>query len=446
MKRRSVAIVGAGASGVALAAQIARRRNAPAVTLIERNCFGPGLAYATTDPAHLLNVRASRMSLLADAPDHFGDWLRRRSVEAADDPFAPRAMYRAYLESVLKRAERSRVFGGFRRERGEAVSITPAAGRWLVGLDSGRELLADAAVLAIGHTQPRAPGVVARSGVATIGAWDHSALRRISPKADVLILGTGLSMVDVVLTLTSRKRSGVIYALSRRGLTPRPQLAGGYRAGLSPLELPDQPSLALRAFREEIARMAARGEPWQAAFDRIRELTPAFWRRLSPAAQQRFLRHLRPWWDVHRHRAAPEVAGRIAALMAHGRLRVFAGELLSISPTQIGVQVVYRQRGGLARHRLEAAHLVNCTGADNRVDAMDEPLVKQLLADGLARPHPSGLGFDVTDEGELIGASGEPVAGLLALGPIVQGAFWETTAVPEIRQRAASLADLLCVR
>lgn len=445
MKRKHVAIIGAGASGVALAARLASRRRAPNVTLIERaDKFGPGLAYSTADKAHLLNVRASRMSLLADRPDHFSRWLHDKRV-AGDDPFAPRALYGRYVEDVLARMAWKRPFG-LKRVRGDVVACRQEGEGWRLTLAVGEDILADAVVLAIGHQPARTPDIITRAGVAPIEAWDQAALARISPKDDVLIIGAGLSMVDAVLSLSAQSRTGVIYALSRRGLLPRPQLHPPRHGEGEPLPLPAKPSDALRFLRREAKAMAERGEPWQTLFDRLRQDTPAFWRRLRREARARFLRHARVWWDVHRHRAAPEVHARIKSLLGKGKLRVFAGELVSAAPLGAGFQVHYRQRGGWARHRLEVAHIINCTGADADLTRSSDALVRQLLAEGVARGHETGLGLDVDEEGRVLDAAGQPQDNLFALGPITQGAFWECTAVPDIRDRAAALAELLCMR
>jgi uncharacterized NAD(P)/FAD-binding protein YdhS len=189
--------------------------------------------------------------------------------------------------------------------------------------------------------------------------------------------------------------------------------------------------------------MEKRGEPWQHAIDRLRARTPELWRRLPLEAQQRFLRHLRPWWDVHRHRAAPEIDARVAGLRNAGRLKVLAGEIVSVTPAGRKFEVYHRGRGSLARHRMEVAAIVNCTGGQRDPRQCDMPLVRQMLEAGIVRAHGTGMGFDVDVDGRLIGADGAPQDNLFALGPITQGAFWESTAVPEIRVRAAALALML---
>jgi uncharacterized NAD(P)/FAD-binding protein YdhS len=436
--RKHVVIVGAGLSGVATAAALVARKNGPSVTLVERGRFGPGLAYATKDRAHLLNVRAANMSACADKPDDFVHWLKRKTG-AEPAVFATRRSYGDYVESVLKRAKRARVLsGGFQTLRDEAVACRAGSGWWMVTTASGKTLEANAVVLALGNQGLSRPAVL--TGVPVLEPWDAKALQRIG-KGDILLLGAGLTMIDVALSLARRANTQTIYALSRRGLTPRAHLDPPIAAPRTPLELPQNLSDALHEFRREVLAMAERGEPWQLAVDRMRAVTPALWRALPLDAQRRFLRHLRVWWDVHRHRAAPEIAARAQRLHESGKLRVLAGEVVSAARKGRLVEIYHRQRGSMARHRLEVAGIVNCTGADPDLTRSGNVLIKQLLGEGLARAHPNGYGFDLDEQSRIIGASGQPQPGMYAIGPITQGAFWESTAVPEIRARAAAIAE-----
>jgi uncharacterized NAD(P)/FAD-binding protein YdhS len=438
MKRRCVAIIGGGFSGAVLAAHLARRgRAAPDVILIERGPhFGPGLAYGTKDPAHLLNVRASNLSAFPDQPDHFVRWLKQAPAR-----FAQRAQYGTYLEQMLRRAPR--LFGPrVTRLRGSVSSCMPAGEGWTLTLEGGRSLQADAVVLAIGNRPPSAPPAFVTAGVPLVNPWDAKALKRI-PRGDVLLIGSGLTAVDVALSLARTRRKGVIYLLSRRGQLPQPHLQNAAPPAPKPIDLPLPLSEALFVLRKEAAAAPGQGEPWQHVVDRLRARTTELWQRLPTTSQQRFLRHLRPWWDSHRHRMAPEIATQIAKLRQEDRLRVLAGEIVYAEPSTSVIHVQHRQRGSFVRHHLEVAGVVNCTGAAMELATSDDPLLRQLFDDGLVRAHVSGLGLDVDPEGRVCAADGGLQQNLYALGPITQGVFWESTAVPEIRVRAAALAMML---
>jgi len=297
-------------------------------------------------------------------------------------------------------------------------------------------------VLALGNAASRPPSVFEQAGVQLLAPWDANALARI-PRGDVLLLGAGLSMIDAAMSLAKRRKRGVFFALSRRGQTPRTHLRDPAPAPPAGLDLPVSLSEALHVFRAEVKAMAARGEPWQYAMDRLRARTPELWRRLPLDAQQRFLRHLRIWWDVHRHRTAPEIADKIKALQAEGRLKILAGEIVSAAVGDHGLRLQHRGRGSLARHNMDVAAVVNCTGAASDLRRSDDPLVRQMLDEGVVRAHATNLGFDIDDDSRVLDASGASHQSMFALGPITQGAFWESTAVPEIRVRAAAIAAML---
>jgi uncharacterized NAD(P)/FAD-binding protein YdhS len=444
MTRRRVAIIGAGFSGAVVAAHLARRgRTAPHITLIEkRRRFGPGLAYGTKDPAHLLNVRASNLSVFPDQPDHFVRWLEPRGAGAeAPTRFARRTQYGAYVEETLRRAQTW--FGPkLNRVRGAVSSCTANGDGWTLSMDDGRAVGADAVVLALGNTPPSPPGFFKSSDVPLLDPWDGESLSRLG-HGDVLLLGTGLTAVDVALSFARRQRKGVVYALSRRGQLPRAHLPNAAPPAPDALEAPISLSDALFALRKQAEAGAARGEPWQHVIDRLRARTPELWQRLPVAAQQRFLRHLRPWWDAHRHRMAPEIAAQIDKLQREGRLRVLAGEIVSATREGAAMHIYHRQRGAAALQHFEVIGVVNCTGASMDLGFSADPLVRQLFDDGMVRAHASGLGLDADSEGRVIANSGAAHDNLFALGPITQGVFWESTAVPEIRLRAAAIAAML---
>jgi uncharacterized NAD(P)/FAD-binding protein YdhS len=442
MTRKHVVVIGAGFSGVAVASALTRRKNGPRITLVERErAFGPGLAYGTKDNAHLLNVRASNLSAYADKADDFANWLKSKTGADAT-AFATRGRYGAYVSDVLKRAERRAMFGGgLKRVRAEAVACRPGSGWWHVELASGKTIEATSVVLALGNQPVSHPVVFADASIPVLDPWDAKAMQGIR-RGDVLLIGAGLTMIDVALSLASRSKTQTIYALSRRGLTPRMHLDPPMPAPSTPLQLPQNLSAALHEFRREVRAMAERGEPWQLAVDRMRPVTSKLWRGLPVEDQRRFLRHLRVWWDVHRHRAAPEIAARAHDLHASGKLRVLAGEVVSAEKKGRLYEIYHRQRGSLVRHRLEVAAIVNCTGANLDLTRSDNPLIQQMLSEGVARAHATGLGLDLDQDARVLDARGQVQGSLFAIGPITVGAFWESTAVPEIRARAASIAAL----
>jgi uncharacterized NAD(P)/FAD-binding protein YdhS len=435
-----VVIVGAGFSGALQAINLVRH-DGPRATLIDRQAdAGTGLAYGTAHPAHLLNVRASNMSAFPDDPDHFVRWLSGRSIGDLAPRFVPRLTYGAYLRELLDRAARESP-GRLAILRGEVADIT-YDGCAHVSLEDGRRIDADAAVLAVGNLPPHPPpGFDAESlgpGRYAANCWDPAATEGLGRKDYVLILGTGLTMVDLALLLDEKGFEGRIVAMSRRGLAPRAHAA------------PGPPSAPIRTRPATIAstlvrNVRTRGEVvgWRAAVDELRPFTQDMWRSASNPERSRFVRHLRPWWDVHRHRLAPEVADRIAAMQQRGQLRIIAGKTGSVEECDDRAAVAWRPRGETEWQQLDAQRIINCTGPQGDLLRAGEPVLRHLVDRGSIRPDDGRLGIDVDSQLRTIAADGTANDWLYALGPMTRGAFWEIVAVPDIRAHAWTLARRL---
>jgi uncharacterized NAD(P)/FAD-binding protein YdhS len=440
----TIAIVGAGFSGTMLAVQLLRRTDARIVLIERSSVFGQGLAYSTPHPTHLLNVRSGRMSAFPDEPDHFVRWLERRRPEYADpDGFAPRMVYGEYLRAVLAEADAGAP-DRLARVEGEVVEVrTDDLGAHL-RLADGRELTACRAVLALGNPPPAPPGAPgleqAPADRYIADPWAPDALGSVRPADEVLLLGTGLTMVDVLLALDEQGWLGRGLALSRRGLLPRPHdPVQSHPKGARPQG--DSLSAKLRD-----VRATARGEPWGEVMDALRPYNQALWCEASPAERARFLRHLRPWWDVHRHRIAPGVGERVAAFRATDRLGLAAGRILSADPAPAGVWVVWRPRGERQPLRMRFDRVVNCTGPRADLQGSSDPLLRALFTQGRVRADANRLGLDTDPALRVVDARGRPDPYLYAVGPLTRGALWEIGAAPEIRSQVVELAERLAER
>lgn len=447
MPRPILAIIGAGFSGATLAMQIAAASGAaaPRIFLIDRSGrFGPGLAYSALYPGHLMNVRAAKLNA-TPASDDFADWLNTQDPEAPSElRFAPRMAYGAYLEAHLRRVARACEPQTLNFVREAAIACRVRGPQVEITLQSGAVLAADAAVLALGNQPAALPAPFSDApDVAghVIDPWTPE-IARIGADDDVLLLGTGLTMVDAVLRLTATPRTGALFALSRRGLLPSSHAHAPSESD-TPLWHEGELSEILKQVRADIDEALRHGDDWQKAFDRLRPTAVALWMSWPLEKQLRFLRHLRPYWDTHRHRMPPQVHRWIGALMASGALRSAAGRVLDVRRAKDHFTVTYQPRGGGESIRIAVDHIVNCTGPNADLSRSSDPLLRQLLANGVARTHATGLGLDVEYTGRVIDSAGKAQPRLFALGPVTQGAFWETTAVPEIRANAAALARTL---
>ncbi|WP_396595027.1 FAD/NAD(P)-binding protein [Brevundimonas sp. R86498] len=426
-----VAIVGGGFSGTMLAARLAER--GVASTLINRTGdFGLGVAYATPFDGHLLNVRSGRMSARADQPDHFVRWLERHHPALADpDGFAPRRVFGLYVRDRLEGVETA-CPGQIRRVVGDVTAIEAEG----VHLADGTRLPARALVLATGNPAPRTAEAGGSLRILP-DPWAPGALEAIGADDDILIVGTGLTMVDMVLRLEAGGWRGRATALSRRGLMPR---AHGERP--DPVLTPTETLLSAPLSRRlGEARRLARDHGWREVMEGLRPITATLWAAADLATRRRIVRHLRPYWDVHRHRLAPRVAAVMDRLVSEGRLTVVAGRVRDISADDQAVRLDWRPRQGPAQAPLTAGWLIDCTGPGHAPAA--DPLTGPLLASGRARLDPLKLGLDLDPAGRVLGADGRADPALFVLGPPARAAFWETIAVPDIRKRIEDVAAAL---
>lgn len=444
---RRCAIIGGGAAGAALVAQLSRKSDAPAIDWIAGSeTPGRGVAYATGDDNHLLNVRAAAMSSIGGAlPGDFAEYLRGRGFDQVAATFVPRALYGDYVQHVLAQADTPPAV-----HSALAIALHPLPdGRFDVVLDDGSTLAADEVVLAIGALPARPlPGVSAAalaSGAYAIDAWHDFAPSQ--PPEHVLVVGTALSAIDVLLTTAQRWPQAQLTAISRHGRLPRLHAAGV----LAPFDDADA-LLARMESRDDIAHwlhclrdaVQEPGAEWRAVIDSLRSATPRLWQSLDLHQRRRFLRHLKALWDIVRHRVPQETAAKIDALRESGRLRVSAARLVEVDVgTERALRV--RLRNARATQTFETDFAIQATGLDLDARATSHPLVRQLVDDGLVGADPLGLGLAASPDGRLLRGDGEPWPNLHATGILLAGTLWETSAMREIGAQAATLAERMLV-
>lgn len=429
-----IAIVGGGASGVLLAAQLVRKSH-QRVALIERDAHpGLGVAYSTHCLGHLLNVRASDMTALADEPDHFVRWLARDGRGFGPTDFVPRAIYGQYLQDLLADAVQ-RSDGRLQVIRGNVVAIRHERDGVELDIEDHPPLQALKAVLATGHRPPSTD-----CGAYRGNPWREEAIADLAPDASVLLIGTSLTMIDVLISLLERGHEGQVVALSRRGLLPH-----CHPPAPIPTPQADTRDLFTGSLSQRTARFRAklRGDlSWPGLMQLLRPHNNDMWHGLDLDQRKRFLRHLRPWWDIHRHRVAPQIGAQIDAARARGHLSIISGRIEIGHATDDGVEVTITHRGADVRENRRFDRVIDCRGPRNEVD-LHVPLHAQLMADGRLRPDPLNQGLDVAVDEALIGSDGTPSDRLFALGPPTRGRYTEIVAIPDIRLQAAAVANRL---
>ncbi len=451
----TIAVIGGGFSGTATVAQLLRRGRPARILLINR--FGPmgrGVAYGTPIEAHVLNVPAGGMSALPDDRDHFVRWARSRDESIRDETFVSRRLYGEYLEALLREAEHGSPRTA-RLERLVAVArdVEPRPdGESAEVVFAGARIVADRVVLALGNYSPANPAAVGTEIYETDryvrDPWIRGALDVVRPGESVLMLGTGLTMMDIALDLARRGARLPLFAVSRHGLLPREHRTAAPSAGADamPPGLDRPPRTVARyakLIRRHIAARAATGGDWREVIGAMRPVTASLWAGLTAEERGRFLRHLRPWWDVHRHRAAPVTAQAIEKMLVSGDLSVRAGRILGYRSVAHEVEATIRPRGASETVRVHVDRIVNCSGPCSDVRRIGDPLLDALLSRKLLRPDPFGLGIETAADGALLDASGRPSRVLYCVGPLLKADYWEATAVPELRQHAARLAERL---
>lgn len=454
-----VVVVGAGFCGAVVAARLLTRgagAHRLRVLITDKSGrMGRGLAYGTRSEQHVLNVPVGRMSALEEDADDFLRFARQQDTGITPASFVSRQLYGEYLEAMLERAACTAAPGAtLERRVCDVTHATPTDdGHGVVlTLDDSEQVVADRVVLAVGNYAPAHPRLADQAYVGSptyVGdPWIPGALEVVRRDRPVLLIGTGLTMIDIALELRSRGRTAPMIAVSRRGLLP--QAHRGHGSAPPPLALP--PDLLdhatayhqMRAVRAWIGELDAAGVDWRDALVALRPLTAAMWHRLDRPERARFLRHVRPFWDVHRHRAAPRPAALLDHMIADAELEPMAARLIAIRPVPDGFEVELRRRGQVDLSSIEVASVVNCTGPCTDVRTLDDPLVGALRGQGLLSPDAHGLGVEVDDREALVDAHGAPSTAFVVVGPLLRARDWEATAVPELRAVAHRVATRLC--
>lgn len=438
-------ICGGGSAAILVLQSLKQRaRRAVDVTILEpRSRLGVGVAYSTDCPTHLLNTRACNMSITED-PDDFVRWLKaerpRRVLNWTREDFAPRSYFADYLQARLAEI-RANTNLRVSWLHSAADSITPQGRGWEVIPAHGEPIAADVVILATGNEPPRLLGRGLAPSVQNQvieDPWDVEQKAGIPKDAAVLLTGTSLTSIDIVTELLQNGHSAQIIAVSRRGLLPR---SHGPIASASEGFVHALPSSLREVVRyvRELSANDPRGDKWRRVFTELRSIAPSLWRNWTVAERRRFLRHVRPFWDAHRHRLAPRVHGKIERAIASGQLKIVRGRIDAIEqhPTRDGLRVTVRHGHG-TRH-IDVARVVNCTGPEQNPGRASNPLLQGLMSDDLARLDSLGLGLSVDSESRVIAPNGSAHSSLFAVGSLTRGTRWEITAIPEMREQALAV-------
>lgn len=475
-----IGVIGGGFSGTMVVANLVRQAQFPFSIewFEESDALGCGVAYGSDDNVHLLNVRAGRMGAFAENPAGFCEWLQsepgRASAatlwpekEITADSYVPRVLYGAYLKSIMEetvkvahaksidiRIVKTKVTDAhiYNQDTKQIVVSTLKHG-------ITKESLVDMLVLATGNLPPRDfsfhSGMAQGAGQYVHDIWKPEKgcifphqINQLPADSEIVIIGTGLTMVDAVLTLKKQGYKGTITAISRHGLLPQPHTDHVKAYPLwawtdNPDTAPDTTMALLRTLRQEIRKAADAGYDWRSVIDSIRAITPQLWQKLDTREKRKFLFHLATLWNIHRHRMAPEIHVEIKAMIKSGTLRHVPGRIYYIGSDEMGTTVAYRKRGTNRVETIRAALVLNCTGPQYDIAASKHTLLRNLRDRELVTVGPLRFGIEVGNVG---GAKGKAQDTIFPIGTLMVGELLECTAVPELREQARNTASVITGR
>jgi uncharacterized NAD(P)/FAD-binding protein YdhS len=452
-----IVIVGGGYTGAVVALNLARQCTRPvSVTVIEpRPWLGGGLAYSTHDPAHRINVPSTRMSVISDDELHFDRWIKEHGAVAGDADaalpdgriFPRRLVFGTYVRSELAAALDGSLVR-FAHVQSHATGAERLNDIWRVRTSDGGSVEADMLVLAATHPPPAPPAAITPllpSEAVIVDPWQPDALKGIGMHDSILIVGTALSMADIVASLQARGHEGQILAVSRRGLLSREHVWANREFG-DFATAPSVTALALtRQIRKTIVLAKAESQPWQVVLDAVRRDAPAIWAALPQDERARLVRHARSFWDVHRFRVAPQVGAVITKRQAAGTLEVLSASMQAARKTNSGIDVELRLRGrGRGRRRdIQVDRIIIATGPGHGGIFRTNTLLAELRDAGHLQQDALDLGLLVDDEGVPISASGHHAPNIWVAGPLARGTVGELMGLPQVTKHAERIAHLI---
>ena len=453
---KHIVIIGGGFCGTMTAVNLLKKAKTPLnITLFNYGYpEGKGIAYKTYTDKHVLNVPCQNMSAFSDQPDHFLNWCKQNSggvddVNELPGKFLPRNLYGNYLDSLFQESIKSKSDNvNFQMINEEVVDIDQSGSSFVVTSSSGIKTEADKVVLATGNHPPSHPPISKtdfhESKRYFANPWKEDSINNIDSSEPILIVGTGLTMVDVVLGLQEKKFTGKIIALSPNGFNilahkkHHPQ-----RNILDELSPPFELTKLFKLFYKHVREAHLRGESGETVVDAVRSQTQVIWQQLTLEDKKRFMAHIRHLWGVARHRLPGEIHMQIQSMIANKSLQVMAGRISDIDDTDQHLEVKISLRGSDNTELIKVQRIINCTGPLTDISKFKSQLYTNLLKKKIIRADEMKLGIDATAQGHIIDETGKQSKNLFTLGSLLKGKLWESTAVPELRKQTEVVADLL---
>jgi uncharacterized NAD(P)/FAD-binding protein YdhS len=439
MKQVDVAVVGGGFSAAATLINLVDTFDSHTTIAVvgRRPGLGLGVAYSTPDSVHRLNVPAGRMSIFPDQPDDLCTWLEKSGIGFGREDFIPRSIFGSYVQHRLKErlaCSDNKVHVAV--HDAEAIDCEAFEDdRQVFHLSNGERLAARTSVLCIGGTPAGLPLDGSRISARArphlcLNVWADRWIERVGAEDTIFMVGSGLTTVDQIMSLRERGHLGRIHVLSRHGLLPLPHTV--------PRSPPVEPAVApgagpLSEMMRHIRAASREVADWRSVVDGLRPVTQALWQHLTAEEKRRFIRHANTWWNIHRHRMAPEICRNLDAMCESGQVTVSSGWLHE-------ARIAYLDRRTATLKQISADWVVNCTGME-KCSISRVPLLKKMSSRGMIRGDALGLGLSVNAESQIERDDGTTAKSAYALGPMTTGQFFEIFAVPDIRVQARKVAN-----
>jgi uncharacterized NAD(P)/FAD-binding protein YdhS len=450
----SVVIAGGGFCGMMTLVNLARKadREIKIVLINKEYKIARGIAFKSYSDLHVLNVEARNMSAFPDQPDHFIQWCENHpevKKKKSEIPFTffPRNLYGSYLDDIFNNTIKNLPdFVTVEILTDEVSDIKKSEDQLIVFTSGGKKFIADKVVLATGNSEPGPPNLSDKSFLNSKkyfpNPWKEEAVTGLSNDSAVLIIGAGLTMVDVIIGLIEKNYTGKIISLSPHGFNILPhKKSRPQRYILDELSPPYTLENLFRLFYKHIRQARKHGETGETVVDAIRAKTQEIWQELTLDDKKKFMTHLRHLWGVARHRLPAYIHQQMQFLIKDGKLKVIAGRIIEINEPDNDVEVHIQKRKDQTELVIHVARVINCTGPQTDIRRQNCALYNNLTENGMIRPDEMNLGVDATANGQVIDSSGNISDQLFAIGSLLKGKLWESTAVPELRLQAMKVAE-----
>jgi uncharacterized NAD(P)/FAD-binding protein YdhS len=442
-----IAIVGGGFSGSMLAVQLIKQNQEfpLKIYLIEKNLsVGKGVAYSTHKPYHLLNVRADRMSAFPDQPDHFVNWLKQKNIPLSPSGHMPRKVFGEYIQDIIKSTVNiNHAHSSIEIIYDEANDVEIKNKKGFIHLQNqNRQLVADKIILTLGNFPPTPLPFISSSETRYCGdPWNCDYMAKIKSSDNVLIIGSGLTMIDTCMNLYKANHKGKIFSISHHGYLPIVHnYSKPYPSFYNELEQLTSVLDLFKVVRKHISIANNIGIDWRSVVDSLRPHTQELWLKLPVKEKEIFLRSLNRIWSIVRHRIPPEYNQVINKLQLSKQLEIISGKILTAIRLKDKIEFRILRKKESTTETLNVDFIINCTGPQNNYSKLNYPLIKNLLRKKMIQPGPFQLGIDAYAEGKI---KGENEGVLYTMGPPLTGLLFEITAVPELRKQAEALASKL---